>query len=36
MLVGQFWEVNTVSETSINITNYHFGFEAIEVLKALL
>lgn len=36
MLVGQFWEVYTVSETSIYITNYHFGFEAIEVLKALL
>jgi hypothetical protein len=36
MLVWQFWKVNTVREASIYITNYHFGFEAIEVLKALL
>jgi hypothetical protein len=36
MFVGQFWEVNAVCEASIYITDYHFRFEAIEVLKTLL
>lgn len=36
MFVWQLWKVNTISEASIYITDYHFRFETIKVLKALL